>query len=176
MENIISTAGLQIQITQLKKRNSELESKVAELSALVKHYEELFKLSQHRRFGASSEKSNEAQLNIFEISEKDESIASDEAEIKGITYKHRKQKGKREADLSKLPLEVVEHDIPESERNCPECGETMSELGAETRDEIKIIPAKVIHVQHRRKVYKCNNCAKSSFCQEKSVAVGQENI
>ena len=45
------------QVIQLTKRNAELECAVAELTALVEHFKELFKLSQYRRFGASSEKS-----------------------------------------------------------------------------------------------------------------------
>ena len=57
MENENTVAGLEAQILQLNKRNAELECAVAELTALVEHFKELFKLSQHRRFGVSSEKS-----------------------------------------------------------------------------------------------------------------------
>ena len=156
MKNTISAANFQAQIIQLNKRNSELENTVAELSALVKHFQELFKLSQHKRFGTSSEKTVDGQLSLLETEEPATPVL-DETETEEITYKRRKQKGKRQADLSKLPLEVVEHDIPEEDRNCPDCGKIMQEFGTETRDEIKIIPAKVIHVQHRRKIYKCDN-------------------
>ena len=48
---------LQAQNLALNKRVVELENTVLELSALVKHFEELFRLSQLKRFGASSEKS-----------------------------------------------------------------------------------------------------------------------
>jgi len=38
----------------------------------------------------------------------------------------------------------------------------MEEIGFETRDEIKIVPPQVIHVEHRRKVCKCGKCEKNS--------------
>lgn len=38
----------------------------------------------------------------------------------------------------------------------------MKEIGVDARDEIKIIPAKVIHVQHHRHVYKCGTCDKNT--------------
>lgn len=162
MKNTILQADLQVQNIQQNKRIAELENTVAELSALVKHFQELFKLSQHKRFGASSEKTAQVdQLSIFDDEEPTVPVGA-EPEIEEITYKRRKQKGKRQEDLSKLPLEVVEHDIPEEDRNCPDCGEIMQEFGTKTRDEIKIVPAKVIRVQHRQKAYKCDNCAKNS--------------
>jgi len=160
MINTVSTADLQAQITQLNKRNSELENTVLELSALVKHFQELFKLSQMKRFGASSEKTADGQLTLFDT-EPAASVAA-EPETEEITYTRKKQKGKREADLSKLPLEIVEHELSESERVCPDCGEVMQPFGADTRDEIKIIPARVVHVQHRCHVYKCADCAKTA--------------
>ena len=160
MKNTDSAAVLQAQNTQLNKRVAELETTVSELSALVKHFEELFKLSQLKRFGASSEKTLPVgQLSLFET----QSPVASEPETEEITYSRKKQKGKREADLSKLPLEIIEYDVPEEERKCPECGDIMKEFGVDTRDEIKIIPAKVVHVEHRRKVYKCENCDKNGI-------------
>jgi transposase len=163
MENTVSASDLQSQIVQLNKRNAELEGAVAELTALVNHFKELFKLSQHNRFGASSEKSyrNADQLSLFGGAEPEKApVAAEQTET--ISYSRRKRAGKREEDLSRLPLEVIEYDIPESERECSECGGALLEIGVETRDEIKIIPAQVIHVEHRRKVYKCVNCEENS--------------
>ena len=163
MNNTTSSADFQAQNTQLNNRISELEGTVAELSALVKHFEELFKLSQLKRFGSSSEKTASGldQFSLFGETVPPMPVVA-EPETEEIAYKRRKQKGKRQEDLSKLPLEVVLHEIPEEQRQCLECGDVMREFGAETRDEIKIVPAKVIHVQHRQKVYKCGKCAQTS--------------
>lgn len=62
MENKMMTGDLQAQIHALNKRNAELENTVAELSALVNHFKELFRLSQIKRFAASSEKLADGQL------------------------------------------------------------------------------------------------------------------
>jgi transposase len=163
MTSTTSTAEFQAQIAQLNKRNSELETTVAELSAMVRHFQELFKISQMKRFGASSEKDAGAfgQLSLFGDPQP-AVVPAAAPETEEITYTRKKQQGKREADLSKLPLEIVEHELPEEARRCPDCGEVMQDFGADTRDEIKIIQAQVVHVQHRRHVYKCDDCAKTA--------------
>jgi len=153
---------LQAQNTQLNKRVVELENTVAELSALVEHFKELFQLSQQQRFGASSEKTllGMEQLSLFHA---EQAVPPPATEIKTeeISYTRKKRPvGKREADLSALPLEVIEYDVPEAGRVCPQCGDAMRGIGVDVRDEIKIIPPQVIHVEHRRKVYKCGHCDK----------------
>ncbi len=160
MKKINSTADLQAQITQLNKRNVELENTVAELNALLQHFKELFKLSKDKQFGISSEKSE--QISFLDDCQYDEIDTVAPPETQEISYTRRKQKGKRQEDLSKLPLEIVEHEFSEDERLCSDCGNVMSDIGVDTRDEIKIIPAQVIHVEHRRHVYKCVECAKTS--------------
>ena len=156
------TSDLQTQIHALNKRNAELENTVAELSVLVKHFEELFKLSQLKRFGASSEKTFPDAQQITLFGDDEPSVVIDKPKSVENPQKRRKQKGKRQEDLSKLPLEIITHEIPEEERDCPECGEMMTEIGVSTRDELKIIPAHVIHVQHRCKAYKCPVCTATS--------------
>jgi len=66
MKHVANTNELRIENARLNTRVTELEDVVSELSALVKHFEELFKLSQLKRFGASSEKSNCEQISLFE--------------------------------------------------------------------------------------------------------------
>ena len=164
MENRSTRAGLEARLLQLNKRNAELECAITELTALVEHFKELFKLSQYRRFGVSSEKTvyNADQLSIFGNPEPEKQPALDEPVTETIRYTRRKKIGKRQEDLSKLPLEVIDYDLPAAECGCPQCGGIMREIGIETRDEIKIIPAQVIHVEHRRKVYKCAQCEENS--------------
>lgn len=162
MENKEIAEDLHTQNLALNQRVVELENTVSELSALVKHLQELFKLSQLKRFGASSEKTSldAGQLSLFSEPATPPMAATPKAAKS--TLKGRKQKGKRQEDLSKLPLEIVEYDILQSERKCPGCNSFMEEIGTTTRDELKIIPAKVIRVQHRCKAYKCPICAKTS--------------
>jgi len=195
MEKLIEATDMQAQNAQLHQRNAELEAMVTtltatvsgltatvqELSAMVAHFKELFALAQRQRFGASSEKHTPGleQISLFRESvlpgAQDQPIEVTTANVaqatEAIAYTRRKTVGKRKDDLSRLPLEVVEHELPESYRICPDCGEPLKEIGTETRDELKIIPPQVIHVAHRRHVYKCAGCARHT---EKTLIVKAE--
>ncbi len=59
-----------------------------------------------------------------------------------------------------LPVEVVEHDLPESERVCPECGGELHVMGRDMRRELVIVPAQVKIREHVRKIYACHSCEK----------------
>jgi len=141
-----------------------LQNRIAELEALVQFYEEWFKLQQHRRFGASSEKGVvPGQLNFFDEAENTADPSIPEPELEQVTYTRRKRKGKREEDLSKLPVEKVEHTLPEEEQICVECGGALHVMGHDTRRELKIIPAQVSVVVHEGAIYSCRNCEKGNY-------------
>jgi len=152
-----------LELEELVKRIPELEKKIAELETLVKYYEEQFRLSQHKRFGSSSEKTGpNEQLMLFDEAENTSDKRKPEPVLEEITYTRQKREGKREDDLAGLPVETVEHALAESERICPECGGPMHVMGHETRRELKIIPAQVKVVEHVREVYSCRECEKNA--------------
>jgi transposase len=130
---------------------------IAELKTLVEWYKSQLLTAKRRQFGVSSEKTNIGQLSMFE-----ETAAAPppEAETEEITYKRKKQKGKRDADLSGLPVERIEYKLSEAELACPECGETMRDIGVDIRRELKLIPAKVVVVEHAAHTYVCRKCEK----------------
>lgn len=57
-----------------------------------------------------------------------------------------------------LPVEVVEHDLPEAERVCPDCGGELHTMGRDSRRELVIIPAQAKIREHVRHVYACRHC------------------
>jgi transposase len=145
----------------LLERNKYLERKVEELSSLVKYYEEMFRIYQHKKFGSSSEKTSPRQMELFTFDEAENEADNKvpEPAIEEITYKRRKRTGKKEEDLRGLPVRTVTHSIPEEERICPECGEIMHVMGhSEPRREIEVIPAQVIVIEHTQEIYSCRNC------------------
>lgn len=160
MENVDSTVI--ITTTEYESLKSK-EARISELEALVKYYEEQLRLARNRQFGSSSEKGEvPEQLGLFDEAENTADPGQPEPELEEITYKRRKQKGKREDDLSGLPVEVVEYDLPESERVCPDCGGALHTMGHDVRKELKIIPAQVKVVEHKRIVYSCRHCENHS--------------
>lgn len=138
----------------------EMKAAIARLEALVKYYEERFRLSQSRQFGQSSEMSG--QLSLFDEVENTADTALPEPELEDVTYKRRKRVGKRKDDLSALPVDIVKHTLPEEERVCPECGGDLHEMGHDIRRELKVIPARIVVVEHNRAVYACRNCEKNN--------------
>jgi hypothetical protein len=153
MENAITD------ITEAVKTIKELRKEIVELKTLVKYYEEQYKLLQQKKFGKSSEKTDPRQRELFDEAENEADRRKPEPTIEQITYKRRKRTGKREEDLSGLPIETIIHTIPEEERICPECGGAMHVMGhSEPRREIEIIPAQVKVIEHIREIYSCRNC------------------
>jgi len=152
------------QIAELKAIVLGQSAQIAEMKALIEYYEDKFKVAQRERFGASSEKTPDALRfeNMFNEAEDQADPLSPEPAYEEIIYRRRKRAGKREEDIAGLPVERVDYELPESERLCSECGEVMRDIGVAVRDEIVIVPARVIHKEHAAHAYACANCEKNS--------------
>lgn len=142
---------------------AELKARVSELETLVKYYEEQFRISKHRQFGTSSEKSEYDfnQLSIFNETELFADANVPEPELVEVEKHYRKRTRLTTDKLPEdLPVEIVEYGLPESEQICPECGGPLHVMGHETRRELVIIPAQVKIREHVRKIYACRACEK----------------
>ena len=140
----------------LKAQNAELKQKVDWLM-------EQFRLSRKKEFGQSSEKSEYIQLNLFNEAEATADANVPEPELTEIK-RHYRKKAKAAPDRMPegLPVETIIHDLPEDERDCPECGCKMHVMGKDIRQELKLIPAQAVIVEHVRNVYACRECEKDS--------------
>jgi transposase len=153
-----------------KAPNTELPDDVAQLKALVsiKNHQiaalqEELRLLLHKRFGASSEKADPAQLQLFNEAEVDAIAAPDADDTAGeITVaEHTREKRGRKPLPSILPRVRIEHDVPEAEKICS-CGCTLSRIGEETSEQLDIEPAKIQVLQNVRFKYACRSCEGSS--------------
>ena len=146
----------------LEEEHRDLQKKNEELALLVKWYEERFRLSQHRQYGQSSEKSEEQglQLLLFDEAENTSEPKRAEPEVEEITYRRRKRDGSSGTrdNFDELPVERVECTIPEEERICPECGGPMHIMNCNTRRELVVVPAKVFIREYARDIYSCRRC------------------
>src|SRR5699024_2242203 len=91
-------------IEQLATENEQLTQEVESLRDKINWLEEQFRLSQQRKFGASSEKSHPDQIELQLFNEA-EVIADDNVEeptIETITYRRKKRVGQREKMLKNL--------------------------------------------------------------------------
>lgn len=136
----------------------ELQNMVQDLQAKVSWYEEQFRLSQHKRFGISSEKAS-VHPDLFNEAE---TYAEDEQEVEGettaqetITYT--RNKPGRKSLPGDLPRKVARHELPESEQVC-DCGHVLHVVGEATSEQLEIIPAEVYVIEHIQVKYACRAC------------------
>jgi len=154
MENTV------IDVETVTISKAEYESMQHQIAWLMEQLE----LLKRRMFGTSSQQldaSTLEQLNLFNTAETLADQSLPEPELEEITYKRKKQKGKREQDLSGLPVERIEHELPPEERVCPECGEVMRDIGVHIHKSLKLIPAKMVVVEDAIHTYACESCGKT---------------
>src|SRR5699024_9759647 len=145
-------------IEYFKAQNEKLEMENEALEAKLKWYEEQFRLSQQRRFGSSSEKTDSNQLSLFNEAEETADPTAQEPTVETITYQRKKQCGQREQKLENLPTETMEYRLTDEEQVCSCCGGELHDMSTEVRKELKVIPAQVKVVEHVRHVYSCRRC------------------
>jgi transposase len=145
---------------ELERMATAQAEKIEQLEAKVAWFEEQFRLAKQRQFGSSSEQTAAVQEpNLFNEAEVIAEPALPEPPVEVITYNRRpRTKGKREAQLADLTVEVVEHRLPEESQVCPQCEGALHEMGTEVRQELKIVPAQVSVVKHVRFKYACRHC------------------
>ena len=163
----ISCAEYEVQQAEnakLKSENADLKSYISELESKLNWFMEQFRLARNRKFGASSEGSSEEVIEQMSfLFNEAETTADTEAKEQQETVVHAHTRKKRSGsvrDVVPANIEVEEetHELPEEERVCPECGETMQPIGTEVRETLKLIPAKAVLHRDIFVTYGCANC------------------
>ena len=143
MKNINSLqTGSPETVTISKAEYEKLQAQSKRVSELKSHVEmlmEALRLARHKRFGASSEKSEDTLCEQL-------SFLFNEAEV--FTDKIPED----------VPVEKIEHRLKEQDSVCPQCGGALTEIGKEVVNKLKIIPAQVVVEQHIYYSYACRHC------------------
>jgi len=143
--------------------NTALKAEVAELKQHIAWLMEQLKLSKRRQFGVSSEKSDISQGSLFNEVNPVADLSVSEPDIEDIkAYRRKKSRCSADRLPPDLPVEIIEHELPVSERFCPDCSGELHVMGRETREELKLVPAKAVIVRHIRSVYTCRSCEKNA--------------
>ena len=146
--------------TSLEEKDALILAQQEEIERLNARYRrvlEQFKLAQQRKYARSSE-SNVLQLEL-QFDEAD-SVPTEELpkeEDNTITVTYTRNKPKRRPLPDNLPREVIEHDVPEHEKQCA-CGCVKQRIGEEVTEQLDVIPAQIKVIQHVRPKYACNRC------------------
>ena len=181
MENIHSLAkksnqDLRCMIVELHQHQERLKQKyhdekealitiqkkwIAKHEKLEKLYNKLLeqlKLSRLKRFGQSTETSE--QLKLFDESDQKLPLETQETVSTTDQKKSSWSKGKprkRRALPHNLPVEEKVYDISESDKTCA-CGKVRHRIGEEVSEQLKFIPAKLVIIRHIRPKYGCRGC------------------
>jgi len=151
-------------VAVLSAENDALRTENESLSRQVDWLMEQMRLMKKKVFGASSEKSREeltGQMNLlFDEAELHLAIERKEKESAPVAGYTRKKRAGNVAEIlpENVPVEVVEHRLPESKRSCPQCGTTMTEIGKDVRRSLVIVPAQVKIREDWFYTYACQKC------------------
>ncbi len=160
-------------VTISRAEYEEFQAQRERISALEKQVEvlmEAIRLARHKRFGASSEKSEEPlmdQLSFLFNEAEVFSAAEKEAEEPVTVVASHKRHKKHEYSLDSIPKDMptkqVEHRLEGEDLVCPQCGETMTEIGKEVVRTLEIIPAQTVVREDIYYTYACQTCNKKDI-------------
>ena len=152
---------------EYEEKNARLASQDERISRLENRIElltEALRLARHKQFGASSEKTDESvmeQMNflfneaeVFSAAEKEEPEETDVAGHK----RHKKHTYTLDTIPEGIPTKQVEHRLEGEDLVCPQCGDTMTEIGKEVVKTLEIIPAQYIVREDIYFTYACKSC------------------
>lgn len=163
MENTTkNTETIEISVEEYKR----LKASEEDLRQRVGLLEEALRLAKKKQFGSPSEKispETKAQLiYLFDEAETTlaiEDIIEEEQETKVAAHTRKKKTYLLQDKLPEnVEIEIISHELSETERICPECGTLMERIGEEIRRELVITPAKVKVLEHHIVSYACPNC------------------
>jgi transposase len=153
----------EISVENLLKTNEALKAENDKLRHQVQWLMEQFRLAKHKQFYASSEQTNLYQLYLFNEAEQSAELTAPEPGITEVKAHYRKKTRLTTDKLPEdLPVEIIMHELPAEQRVCPDCGSPLHKMGEDTREELKIIPAKAVVIRHVRHVYACRHCEETS--------------
>jgi len=131
---------------------------------------EQLRLIRKKQFGASSEKASEEVLeqlsllfNEAEVYAAEEQKEEDAPVVEVRPHTRKKSGSVRDIVPANIPVQVVEHRIPEAELSCPQCGEQMTVIGKEVRESLVFKPAEAYLRQDVYYTYACQRCNKEDI-------------
>lgn len=136
------------------------QQQIEALSSQVKTLSELVKHLQHLKFGRSAEAlSNITQGELFETPQSESNTpptVTTPQEPGEAPVKHRKRGGRRPLPQT-LETHRIVHSIPEADRLCG-CGCVKKKIGEDISEQLDIVPARLIRIEHVREKYACRQC------------------
>ena len=161
--------SLQVQLANLQGERSTWQEKEATLQKEVQTLKSEIlslkvKLDSYLRklFCSSKENFNPNQISLFNEAELESQTGEEKEDNRGEvrSHKRRKGRGKRQDFPKDMDREVHILDLEESEKHCSHCHGPLVEMGEEKTEKLKVIPARFVIKEERKKKYVCPSCKK----------------
>lgn len=135
-----------------------LKKIVLDLAGQIERLQHQLREAARARFGPRSEKVDPAQLQLF-LDEAQAKLRALGAAPAPVREAPPKPNGHGRKPLPEhLPRKVVQHDVPEAELTCAQCGQKLAKFGEEVTEELEFAPASFFVREHRRAKYACKSC------------------
>lgn len=139
---------------QLNSKEEQLTNERHKVELL----EEQVRLLLHKRFGASSERDmHPGQQSLFNEVEAEADLESPVDDDVVVVAAHSKRKPGRKPLPAHLPRVVVRHDLADEDKICA-CGNPLHCIGAETSEQLDIIPEEIYVIHNICPKYACRQC------------------
>lgn len=161
-------------ITALPADVSACHAMIAQLLNLQKQMSHKIKGMEHqlqqllrRLYGRSAEKLDDKQLVLFaellkQLQESEPAPTPPPAPTTPSAPKPSVNGHGRRRLPADLPRQRIVHDLPDSEKPCPCCGQARCVIGEEVSEQLEYIPARVKVLQHVQIKYACKACEKNA--------------
>jgi transposase len=147
-------------IVDLNGSYEKLLQEKTEADKTISILEEQVAFFKDKLYGARSEKWSEAdlhQMRLFNEAEIGVEGAIEIVETAVYVSSHGRCKAGRRPLPEGLPRVEMVHDLEQADKVC-ECGAALTQFGAETSEQLDVIPAQVRVIRHIRLKYACREC------------------
>jgi transposase len=139
---------------------AQIEATLSSQQRTIAQQEQTIARLLRRFYGPQQERIDPNQLTLFDTQELEalaEELAAAKKEPLPASSLRKAGHGRRSLPRN-LPRQQVLHELPESERACPCCGEVRQEIGRETSEQLEYTPATLKVIEHVRLKYACRAC------------------
>ena len=158
----------QLSPDELIARILELQSNNQQLAQRIGQLEELFRLAQLKRFAPGSEKLKDR---VFDEAEQiaatepgdddsDDAFALPDTGLPELDKPDRGKRGRKPLP-AELPRRRIEYDLPDEQKICACCQNTLHRMGEQTSEQLHI-EIKALVLQHVRFKYACRHCERNA--------------
>ena len=150
LKNLVIPDG----VDELKALVTALLQHIAKQDAIIEAQQSQIHQLQRMVFGRRSEKMSNENNNKDDLEGEGEPENNDEPTSKTNNSHSSTGRQKRK----NLPIERVEHDIPEADKICA-CGNPLCRIGEDITEQLEYCPASYKIIEHVRFKYSCKFCA-----------------